>query len=388
MRRRLWGTLSAFLLVLAALPASAQTSAIVLGIRSVEGDEDLARNLTGALRHAASQMPGWTISDADVTLSQMSMVHGCDEPDAACMAEIANELGQGRIVYGTVRRTGAGSSYDFALTLYYFNAETGQIEGSLTDTIPRAQTDIDPLRPRAARYLARFTDQTQYGSVRVATNVPGAIVRLDGREVGTTDGSGIILVDEVAEGQRDLEISADGHDTFRGSVRIVADDQSEVRANLIATSRMNLRWLPGAGVAVVGVALVVLGGLGTSSAMGQRQERADLEAQLMGGPVAPTEPGLTPLQRMLLLAQTDQEICRDGTFDVEGGDDVCSARSRNTRRQWIGYGLGAAMVVGGVAWAVLSLGGDDDEPETALRNIRLSPLAGRTEAGMSFGFDF
>lgn len=388
MRRRLWGTLSALVLALTTLPVAAQTSAIVLGIRSVEGDEELARNLTGALRHAASQVPGWAVSQADVTLAQMSMVHGCDEPDAACMAEIANELGQGRIVYGTVRRTGAGASYDFALTLYFFNSESGQIEGSLTDTIPRGQTDIDPLRPRAARYLARFTDQTQYGSVRIATNVPGALVLLDGREVGRTDEAGVILVDEVAEGQRDLEISADGHDTFRGSVRIVADDQSEVRANLIATSRTNLRWLPGVGVAAVGAALVVLGGIGTSGAMGQRQERADLEARLAGGPVSPTEPGLTPLQRMLLLAQTDQRICGDGTFGVEGGEDACDARSRNTRRQWIGYGLGAAMIVGGVAWAILSLGGDDDEPASALRNIRLTPLAGRTEAGMSFGFDF
>src|SRR5687768_10366687 len=102
---------SVALLALALAPAVARAddSVVVLGITSMEGDDEIARNLTGALRHAASQVHGWQVSDSEVTLAQMSLAHGCgDTPDPDCLAQIASALASQRLVYGLLRREGDG----------------------------------------------------------------------------------------------------------------------------------------------------------------------------------------------------------------------------------------------------------------------------------------
>ena len=48
-----------------AVRAQAQESVVVLGLSSVDGDDDYARNLSGALRHAASAVRGWSVSHDD-----------------------------------------------------------------------------------------------------------------------------------------------------------------------------------------------------------------------------------------------------------------------------------------------------------------------------------
>src|SRR5689334_2934443 len=54
--------------------ARAQETVVVLGLTSLEGDDEYARNLSGALRHAATAVRGWSVSERDVALSQMELV--------------------------------------------------------------------------------------------------------------------------------------------------------------------------------------------------------------------------------------------------------------------------------------------------------------------------
>lgn len=204
-----------------ALPAAASAqTVVVLGIRSVEGDDEFARNLTGALRHAASQVGGWTVSDSEVTLAQMALAHGCDDPDPACMAQVAQTLGAQRIVYGDVRRTSAGEPYDFSVNLHLFNAESGRIERSVADTIPGVRRDIDDLREPVRRYMSQLSGAPQTGSVRISVNVPGAEVFIDGEPVGTADGEGRLIITDVQAGSRNVRIVAPGHQSFRSTVSV------------------------------------------------------------------------------------------------------------------------------------------------------------------------
>jgi len=234
--------------------ASAQVGVTILGIRSVEGDDEFARNLTGALRHAATQVPDWQVSEAQISLAQMSLAHGCDEPDAACMAEIAGDLEAQRVIYGTVRRTSAGDDFDFALTLYLFDADDGQIARSLTDEISHLHQDIDDLRDNARRYMARIAGLAMHGSLRVDV-VPGdANVRIDGEDAGHAEG-GVFVASELTEGRHRIEVLAEGRSTFRASVTVVADQEAAVEANLeeISSGGSSLPWaaigtLAGAGV--------------------------------------------------------------------------------------------------------------------------------------------
>lgn len=407
--RLAWSLLALASVVVASERVAAQeTSLIVLGIRSVEGDEELARNLTGALRQAAANLPGITVSQADVTLTQMSMVHGCDEPDAACMAEIAAELQQQRIVYGTVRRTGAGDQYDFALTLYYFDAEAGQIADSLTDTVPRAQSDIDPLRPRATRYMARFTNQTRYGSARVSTNVPGATVIVDGNEVGVTDASGAIEIPDLTEGEHALAITALDHEGYEGSFRVVADERTDFRASLAADQPTNLRWIPGAALIAGGAVMFGLGlrswGIvrdydkDASELNGREGGVSDLVNRLRDNGMRID--GFSPYQHALLGTPQGSNACRGEYSDFEGFEDslradvrsACSDLNKHTTLQYVFNLTGLVLAGAGITWLVVALAGGGDEeaaPATeGARNFRLTPVAGRRDAGLHFGFDF
>lgn len=402
------------LFLIAALPAFVSLSAaaqdttlVVLGIRSVEGDEDLARDLTGALRQVAAEVPGVTVSEAEVTLSQMSMVHGCDEPNAACMAAIAADLQQQRVLYGTLRRTGAGAEYDFALTLYYFNAETSQIEDSLTDTIPRDESGLDALRPAASRYVARFTNQTRYGSARVTTNVPGALVVVDGAEVGTTDEAGAIEIPDLTEGEHALEISAEGHDAYEGDFTVVADERTDFRASLSVDHGTNLAWVPGAGLLAGGAVILSFGlrswGRGNrydSQARELKRRGEDGVRNLLSQLEARMElEGITPYQHAMLKTSQGEPACTRKFRDFEDLEpslrrrvrNACDDRNRHYKLQFLLNLTGGALALAGATWLVVALLGDDDEEAeaaTAVRNFRLVPVAGRRDVGMQFGFDF
>lgn len=407
--------------LLASVPALAQDGEVfVLGIRSVEGDDELSRNLTGAIRQEARGVDDWTVSPAEISLAQMSVAHGCDEPDAQCMAEIAEELQASRIVYGTVRRTGAGEQYDYALTLYNFNAQSGQIEDSLTDTIPSVQADIDNLRPRAERYIAQFAGQARFGSVRIQTRTPGATVFIDDENAGTTDEAGALVVTDVTEGDRDVRIEAVDFEVYEGNVRVVPDEQTELRATLVRKQAVNLGWIPGAAVIAAGVVFGALGMKFGLDAQGQRDERSALtsldqanrdclrrelaeevgagmvtdsarSAALMECPAAATALGtFTPLQAGLLRANDTSSICSDPDPLVAGLDDACSDRTKFRVLQYVFYGLGLAAVAGGTVLLINGLGGDDDEEgEARGPSLDVQPyFSGRRDMGFTATLQF
>jgi hypothetical protein len=213
----------------------AQRSVVVLGITSMEGDDDLAHTLTGAIRHAASRVDGWRVSDTEVTLAQMALAHGCsDEPDMGCLTQIAGTLGTQAIIYGILRRSGTDARSPFQLSLTLYDAQTQHIERSISETIPPNRTDIDDLREPARRMIAQLSGP-QTGSIRVLTNVPGAEVRVDGEVAGMTGADGSFVASAVPIGSHRVEVRAEGHQPWSGSVRVATATEMELHADLVAT---------------------------------------------------------------------------------------------------------------------------------------------------------
>ena len=177
--------------------AEAQTNVVVLGLSPIDGDAEVARNLTGALKHAASQNPDWRVSEREVSLAQMSIAHGCQVPNASCLAEIAETLTTQALIYGTVGRSSTGDQYDYTVELRLFNAQTGAIEHTLTDRIPRGRSDIDDMRPVVMRYINELAGATPPGTLRIQVNVPDAPVMVDGQALGSTDAGGALTDYEI-----------------------------------------------------------------------------------------------------------------------------------------------------------------------------------------------
>lgn len=209
--------------------ALADDSVMVLGITSLEGDDDFARNFTGAIRHEASQVDGWQVSGREVTLTQMSLAHGCsDTPDVTCLGEIASTLNAQRLVYGMVRREGADALH---VTLSVYNAESNEIERTVEETLPSRRTDIDDLRGPARSVMARLAGPLT-GSLAVTSNTPGATVRIDDEVAGTTDSDGNFSMPSVTVGPHRVQVTADGREPWTGEVTIAQNTELTLDADL------------------------------------------------------------------------------------------------------------------------------------------------------------
>lgn len=352
-----WGTMLVAVLGVA-LPAAAQdTSAMVLGIRSFEGDDEFARDLTSTLRHAASQVPGWDVSSREVSLAQMSLAHGCEEPDAACMAEIARTLGVSRVIYGFSRRTSAGDDYNYAISLFSFNGQTGQIEGSISDTIQRGLADVDNLRNKVRDYVAQLTGQPRTGALRVAVNVPGAQVLIDGEAVGTADPSGTLVASEVASGRRRVEVVADGHQTFRGTVSVVPDDEVSLEVTLIEEGGTSSG---GGGASWLGIGLVGLSAVGLGVAV---YSMATLD-------------GLNGDEEYMAYRRTipdGDDVCAAaraaGPMDMQAAHavSICDEADTFEILQYVGFGVAAVAGGLGIYFLATSGGGGEEEPAVSVR---------------------
>lgn len=213
--------------------ASADTSVIVLGLRSVEGDDEVANAMTDALRDAAHQVPGWQLLDRSVSMAQMSLAHGCDEIDASCLADIAKGLSVDRVIYGTIRRTSAHDNYDYQVALSIFDAGAGTIGSTETDSVPRGMAQNgDALRARAISLVLRLAGGgSGAGTLTIRADVASAEVRLDGQMAGQTRNR-VLVLEGVAPGEHTLEVSAVGHETYARRIEVSASAATEVNASL------------------------------------------------------------------------------------------------------------------------------------------------------------
>ncbi|MFK7999952.1 MAG: PEGA domain-containing protein [Polyangiales bacterium] len=397
---RLSACFAALATLLSVVPSTAQAqgaSVYVLGLRSIEGDDEFARELSGVIRVAAGRIPGWEVAPDEVTLSQMTMMHACDEPNRACMGAIASELGAVKIIYGTIVRRGDDG---YGLTLYLYDHPSTSIEDQLSDTIPRGETGMEVLRPRAQRYTAQLGGQARFGSLRLEVGEPSATVRVDGNAVGVTDAAGTILVEDLTEGDHEVEVDAEGFDALRTTVAIEGDDQTEVRVNLNAPSAgggANLGWIPGAVVIAGGVVSFAMGirsglkvqswdgeisdvrGANNIDALAECVRSGNANSNLNGGAeniqCDVAEGGqLTRAQALVLSGSGD--VCRSGqTGQQDWQSDACSEHNRHTILQYVLYGIGAVGIGVGTFLLLRSLGDDEDDSSV---DLSISPwMAGR-----------
>ena len=214
-----------------AATALAQSSVVVLGIRSVEGDDDIANTFTEKLREAARGVPEWTVSEAAVSMAQMSLAHGCDELDASCLSDIAKALQANRVLYGTMQRTSANADYAYALTLSLFDAERGEIARSIDDTIPQADATPEAIAPRAARLVERLSSTATGGSITVQANVASAQVLINDEPVGETQ-EGALRLTGLEPGQYKIVIRKAGYAEHVSTVSVADGADTSLTAVL------------------------------------------------------------------------------------------------------------------------------------------------------------
>jgi hypothetical protein len=200
-------------------------------VRSLDGEDQLERRLSHALRNNARAIEGYRVSDREVSLAQMSLAHGCEDVDIPCLKEIAGTLAADRLIYGNVVRSGD----KVRLTLFNFDARSGQIDASAERTVPAAQL-ADPTLNEIIQGLTQRLAGKRAGGVgvlRITGNRPGATVAVDGNASGVLDDNGELTISQLAEGPHKILVeTSDGRDRREMSVEVRADTTTSLRALL------------------------------------------------------------------------------------------------------------------------------------------------------------
>ena len=393
-------------LLATASPVFAEANVVVLGIRSVEGDDDVANDVTEQLRAAARSVEGWTISNAAVSMAQMSLAHGCDEADAACLAEIAKGLKADRVIYGTVHRTSARDDYDYALNLNLFDAESGSIVRSVDDTVLHSSTDFQSLAAHADKLIARLSSTASGGTIEIMANVVDAEVHINGQAVGATKEGGLRL-EGLQAGKYRIEIRKDGYAPHVSTVAVADGVDTSIAAVLSAMPAgpnpgtgdeppaahgHHLAWL---GWSLVGLSAASLVGLGVSLAVIEGVNNDPLYGRYRDA----VAKGNAEVIRDNMPEDVVKDVCdaarHDARYTLTAKEtsqvaSKCSTADTFEVLQWVF--LGTSVVAGGVGtYLVLSADGAHHEDSTGIRHrpafaLRPSfgPRSARLDATLRF----
>lgn len=234
MRVRLWLSfvLSWAIAIVASSGVRAESASVtVLGVRSLDGDDQLERRVSHALRNGARNIEGYRVSDREVSLAQMSLAHGCEEVDAPCLKDIAATLSADRLIYGNLVRSGD----KVRISLFNFDAGTGEVQGAAERTVTSSQLAEPTLSEIVVELLQRTAGKRGKGAgtLRITGNRPGAEVALDGQSVGTLNQDGQLVLGHVQEGPHTLQVvTSDGRDRRELNVEVRPDTTTNVRALL------------------------------------------------------------------------------------------------------------------------------------------------------------
>jgi hypothetical protein len=371
-----------------AMPAGAfADDLVILNLRSVEGDDEFASELSGAIRHAASDVSGWNVSDREIPLAQMLLVHSCDAPTDECMREIAQSLRADRILYGTVRRSSTDDNFRFEVDLRIFDTRSGSVVERVEDSISRNQSDIDQLRDPAARYVAQLSGAVDRGSIRVVSESIGASVLLDDSDAGTIGDSGELVL-EADGGIHTVTVRAEGMGDFTRRINVRTGQTTIVEAVLTPGESTDIEE-PGGGLdasTLVGVSLLGVSAVGVALTFISWFSLCGLGVSEPIDACPDPEAGSDAYRFQTAVRPPSTESLCDNPAGItdpatrEAVQRTCDEAPTWEILQIVGLVLAAGGLGGGLAF--LLAGGDDDEA------VSLRPILHRERAGLSASFAY
>jgi hypothetical protein len=334
----------------------------VLGLEAAAGaPESVASAVTEALRQRVTSTSGYRLIQGR-DLVEVKLVFSCPDEAPPCMTQAAQSIGASKVIFGNVQPVGMDA---FLITLKLLDGERGVVETWISEQITKGQTTPIALRTPVQRWFATLTGQAVPGSLRVAGGVIGAAVYLDGVQTGLLGAEGLTVAG-VTAGPHQVVVSKAGYEKFERTVNVASGAAERLMVQLRAiqgaevpdataapVDRSDLTTLPPepgsattkTGSVVGGFALLGIGIVSTAVGVYSSYKVSDVNSKLdrsrrytckSGGAIACSADGST---RLLDLDAADQQYVKD---QQKEGDAY-------TVVQWIGYGVGAAALIGGAA---------------------------------------
>ncbi len=297
----------------------------VPGLRALDGDDDIAHELTGWLRAATSAVEGWRLHTSIISLEQLMLVHDCESSSEDCLSRIAATLEANRLISGSLRRVEteeAESQHDFQATLFLFNAEAGRIEKASSFQIQLEKATPDELAVLAQQEVTTFA---------------GAPFDEPGQEQAIE----LQLSRDGVRSARQRSPGADGGEVFPAWPAAASYTGAALFLGLTAWS-----W-----AAIKNV----------------EQDPSFKRARELAGP-------------------EENDVCSSETnFGVEGLDGLCSKANTHETLQWVFLGMGLASAGVGTWLLVKSI---KSRRAAERPRMELTPVAGKKLGGVSARFEF
>jgi hypothetical protein len=329
---------------------------------------DEAGALTDAFKHALVAAPGVSDHGKSHALEAVALTAGCDDPmAAACGPKLAAEIKHDKFIYGTVKKTPPNK---ITATLTFYNAGQVKTVAKTYDAGPVAKDGASPeLKKIATDALFALMGGAPKGKVDITVSGPAANENGElfenGQSLGAlTAGKGSV---ELPSGSHTLELRVKGFSSTTGVVEVTPSGATLTLAPVRMVAPTPIDWQLYGGIAAVGVGVVFLG-LGVSKSLDVKnaQDNAtftsyrqrwpssegDTCARAKEGKESPTGVADTKL------AADVSKIC----------DDASSAQTS----QFVFYGLGTVLAIGGVVLIATDKGAaKDGKPGTDKTALRL-----------------
>jgi len=270
MNRRALIPLLAFIATLgiAAAPALAKPKVAVLGLEVIDdGSMDARTTLRGKqlsekLREQAGRGSGKfeLAPNSNKDLLEMKLLSNCSDEAHSCMAQIGQELGADKLIYGKIERQQNG----YFVSLKMLDTKTAKLGKTSNHVIPFSDHQADRLAGHAATLYRRLTGEPALGAlVLKVKNADKGTVYLDG-EIRTSLAAGSATIRDVSEGKHTISIESDGYVRFSKEVSVSGGKSQELSIKLKAADGANGGEGRGLykGLAWTGAAVAVAGGTG------------------------------------------------------------------------------------------------------------------------------
>jgi hypothetical protein len=212
---------------------AAEATISVLGLEPAAGAPDaVATAVTEAVRQRVSSTTGFRLMPGR-DLVEVKLVFSCPDEAPACMTQAAQSIGAAKLIFGNLQPVGTDA---YLVTLKLLDAEKGVVEGWSSEQITKAQATPVALRGPAQKWLAALTGQSMPGGIKVTGGVVGANVWLDGTPAGIL-GTGGLTLTGVADGSHEIVVSKAGYEKFERKVSVAAGATETVAVELKAIAQ-------------------------------------------------------------------------------------------------------------------------------------------------------
>jgi hypothetical protein len=224
------GAAAAFFFSSGQVLAGDNPTVAVLGLETSEGAPDsVAVGITEALRQRMSTTPGYRMVQGR-DLVEVKLVFSCPDEAPACMSQAAKSLGSSLLIFGSVKKAGSDA---YSVTLKLFDADKDVVQSWTTDQFSRAQSSGPALHAPVQKWIATLTGQSLPGTLHLQGGVVGAAVAVDGVSAGVM-GAGGLTIASVAAGKHEIAVSKPGYSPANKTVTLSSGDTREVAIEMAA----------------------------------------------------------------------------------------------------------------------------------------------------------